>query len=275
VRELMEPVSALLREAAQTTLMPVFGLPAAAPTQKAPGEWVTVADRACEELLTPALAHLLPGSTVVGEEAAHGDPRLLDRVGDGWVWLVDPLDGTANFAAGRRPFAMMVALLHNGSTVAGWIHDPVTGEMFTAERGGGAWRDGHQIRPAHSSHGGGRRSGAVSRRFLPAELGAAVDAGVAGFADVTDAISCAGAAYPRVVLGDWDFVLFWRTLPWDHAAGCLFAEEAGGAARRFDSRPYRPGEHREPGLLVARNRGLWDETAARLLPGAIDPSSSQ
>ena len=73
----------------------------------------------------PRACALLPGSAVVGEEAVAADPAMLDRLRDGGaVWLVDPVDGTANFAAGRGPFAVMVALLRERRTAAGWILDP-------------------------------------------------------------------------------------------------------------------------------------------------------
>ena len=80
---------------------------------------VTVADRRAEELISAGLRRLRPGSVVVGEEAVADDPALLRHLRDGGdVWLVDPVDGTANFAAGRRPFALMVALLTDGEPAA-------------------------------------------------------------------------------------------------------------------------------------------------------------
>jgi fructose-1,6-bisphosphatase/inositol monophosphatase family enzyme len=111
----MDAVSQLMREAADTIVLPVFGRREAAPEEKEPGEWVTVADRAAEAFLTPRLVDLLPGSVVVGEEAAAAEPSIFGRLGfAGHVWLLDPLDGTANFANGRAPFAVMAALVQDG-----------------------------------------------------------------------------------------------------------------------------------------------------------------
>src|SRR6185437_792815 len=86
-------------------------------SEKGPGDLVTVADIAAEHRLTPALRGLLPGSLVVGEEAVAADPAVLALLdGDDYVWVVDPIDGTANFAAGIPLFAVMVALIRRGET---------------------------------------------------------------------------------------------------------------------------------------------------------------
>src|SRR5262245_63225070 len=100
--------------------MPRFGkLEPGDVSSKAPGEPVTVADREAESALAAGLTALRPGSVVVGEEAVSADPSLLGRLRQpGEVWVIDPIDGTANFAAGREPFALMVALLRDTVTVA-------------------------------------------------------------------------------------------------------------------------------------------------------------
>src|SRR5215469_17180200 len=108
--DLMEAVADLLLSAAQEIVLPVFGRAEAQPKLKSPGEWVTTADRDAEAMLGPALAALVPGSVVVGEEAASANPGLLSCLrGADDVWLLDPVDGTGNFAAGRQPFAVLAA----------------------------------------------------------------------------------------------------------------------------------------------------------------------
>ena len=114
--------------------------------EKAAGDLVTIADRAAEERLTAALHDLMPGSTVVGEEAVAADAALLDRLlGEQHVWIIDPIDGTTNFIEGRNEFAVMVCLARKGELVASWIHRPVTGATAIAEAGGGAWIDGDRV----------------------------------------------------------------------------------------------------------------------------------
>lgn len=137
--DLISAVSHLLRETADTCVMSVFGKQQANLQEKSPGEWVTDADEASEAFLEPALRSLIPGSLVVGEEAVSADSSILDRLAsDGIVWLIDPLDGTANFASGVSPFAIMVALITNRHTVASWILDPMTGQLAISEKGSGS-----------------------------------------------------------------------------------------------------------------------------------------
>ena len=91
---------------------------------KAADDAVTVADHAAEAILSDLLGKLLPEAAIVGEEAAHADPAVLDRLGDALCWIIDPLDGTNNFAAGKPPFGILLALAERGETIAGWIYDP-------------------------------------------------------------------------------------------------------------------------------------------------------
>ncbi|TVV73230.1 inositol monophosphatase family protein [Sphingomonas solaris] len=262
---LHDPVAALLREVADTIVLPRFrNLLEGDVSEKTPGDPVTIADRESEVALHEALTKMLPGSVVVGEEATAADESVLDRIEDSAVWIVDPIDGTANFAAGRAPFAIMVALVEAGTTVAGWIFDPLAGRLCHATLGRGAWIDGAPVRAAGS--GGERLIGGISTLFLPSDRRDAIEARAAGRIDMAPIPRCAGEQYPRIVLGVNDFALFERTLPWDHAPGALFLEEAGGAVRRLDGRPYRVGS-RETGMMAAASPAIWDE-AASILFGA-------
>jgi fructose-1,6-bisphosphatase/inositol monophosphatase family enzyme len=263
----METVPALLRQAADEAVLPVFGMREARPEEKSPGEWVTAADRAAEAFLTARLTTLVPGSVVVGEEAASADPAVLDHlVAAGDVWLLDPLDGTANFAAGVAPFAVMAALLRDGEAVASWMLDPLTGHLAAAERGAGAWMDGERVGTESPTPALSAMRGAVLRRFLPPELLAHVEAVEPKFAELTAGSRCAGHDYPSIVAGEMDFALFWRTLPWDHVPGALFVSEAGGVAARLDGTPYLAADHARPGLLVARNADIWSLALDALVP---------
>jgi fructose-1,6-bisphosphatase/inositol monophosphatase family enzyme len=234
--------------------------------EKAPGELVTVADREAERIIAAGLLDLLPASTVVGEEAVAADPELLDRVSDaGAVWLVDPVDGTSNFAAGRGPFVIMVALLCDGVTRTGWIFDPLADRLMTAERGGGAYVDGVRVRTAAGERPA-RPRGVVSHKYLPMPLRAEVPIRAEALGEVLPGQHCAGHEYPAIVSGDQDYTFFWRTLPWDHAAGALFTEEAGGVVRRLDGTAYDPTHHAPPGLLAAANEQTWHRVHTALFP---------
>ncbi|HEX7745944.1 MAG TPA: inositol monophosphatase family protein [Micromonosporaceae bacterium] len=255
---LTEEVADLLRRAAATAILPVFRrLDDTAVEEKAPGEVVTVADRDAELIISDGLEGLLPGSSVVGEEAVAADPAVLQRLrGSGPVWLVDPIDGTANFAAGRRPFAVMVALVRDGVTEASWILDPISNSLAVARAADGAYLDGVRVEAPGDARPISALRGVVASRLLPPALRTRVDAGIGRIGEALPGNRCAGREYPDILRGVQDFVLFWRTLPWDHAPGVLLVEEAGGVARRFDGSPYDPTDDRS-GLLVAANPEIW------------------
>lgn len=261
-------VAGIIREAAEQAILPRFRqLPETEVEEKSPGELVTIADRQAEVLISRQLLDLLPGSQVVGEEATATNPALLDRVGEGLVWLVDPLDGTSNFVQGRTEFATLVALVQNGETVASWQFSPVGGAMHTARKGGGAFIDGARIETTAANPLGQCR-GSILTRFLPDVFKTRVEQWSASVAEVLPGARCAGVDYPQVARGEQDFVLFWRLLPWDHAAGILFLEEAGGFARYFDGTRYSPTSKRT-GLLAARTELIWSEIHTSLIAGSL------
>jgi fructose-1,6-bisphosphatase/inositol monophosphatase family enzyme len=246
---------------AQEVVLPLYQHDDAGARLKGPGDWVTEADHRCEALLSAALPRLLPGSDVVGEEAVHADPELLGRLREpGPTWLIDPVDGTRNFVSGQGPFAIMVALLDGGRTVGGWIHLPLEGRTLAAQAGGGSTLHG----PSGTGAGGPQPHrplvGAIARDSLPPGLaesiaGALAAAGVA----LVPTWACSGRDYPSVVTGEWDFLLPWAVMPWDHAAGALITQEAGGRAARLDGSAYSPAGDIAPGLLVARSPAVWQQ----------------
>ena len=257
-----DAVTSVVLEVGRTIVLPgQAGLAAADIEEKTPGELVTAVDRAAEAALTSELMSLLPGSVVIGEEACSADPSLLGLLeGEAPVWLVDPLDGTGNFIEGSTDFAVMVALAVSGETIGAWIYQPAADRSYVAERGAGAHVGTTQLvrTPAPSDLAALR--GAALTRFLDDERRAAVGR-------LTDLVAhrgpgrvCAGGEDPLVAGGAQDFVLFWRTLPWDHAAGVLLVSEAGGHVGHLDGSAYTPGDAR-PGLLVASDQGTHERVA--------------
>ncbi|TDB75902.1 inositol monophosphatase family protein [Micromonospora sp. KC723] len=264
---LRDDVGELLRQTATDIVLPLFRrLDDADIVEKAPGDLVTVADRRAEERISEALRRLLPGSVVVGEEAVAEHPDLLRHLrGGGDVWLVDPVDGTNNFAVGRSPFALMVALLTDGEMTGAWVLDPLAGVLADARLGAGTRLDGKPVRAADvAAPPDGRMRGTAMTRYLPPAVRTRVEAGGARLGELLPGQHCAGREYLDLLTGDHRFVLFWRTLPWDHAPGVLLVREAGGVARRFDGADYHPGDDR-PGLLVAADEATWSTARAALL----------
>ena len=264
---MLDQVADLIREVAATVVLPRFRhLAADEVHQKSPGDLVTIADQEAERALTRGLTALLPGSVVVGEEAVAADARVLDRVGDGGsIWIVDPVDGTNNFAAGKTPFAVMVALARDGEIAASWILDVVSDHLTVAEAGSGAYRDGVRVKTRTDDPGASGLRGVVARHYLPPDLRDEAVKHFSAFGEVTDGHHCAGYEYPAVALDEQQFALFWRILPWDHAPGALIVREAGGTVLHLDGAPYHPANS-ERGLLVAPNADVWQTVRRTLFP---------
>ena len=271
----LDAVSALIRDVARQELLPRFGALGAdgiraKPSLEDPADIVTEADEAAERRLVAELTALLPASVAVGEEATGRDPAVRDALDHAeWVWLVDPLDGTKNFAAGRKWFGTMVTLCRRGEAVACWIHRPVPDETYAAERGAGAWlasagRPG-TTRLSGGSPPPGPLRGTAHLTFMPPDVRIHVERNVVTRSlGMVDSSMSAAWEYPALVTGLKDFNLYWRLLPWDHAPGALLLTEAGGAVRHPDGRPYRATD-RDPFALAVREAAAWEETRALLL----------
>ncbi len=258
-----DAVHAIMREASERAIMPRYQrLGAHEIDAKAVDDLVTVADKDAELILAERLAALLPEAAIVGEEAAHADPALLDRLGDALCWIIDPVDGTNNFAVGKPPFGILVALAERGETIGGWIYDPLRDRFCHAQRGQGAFIDGERVSARAS--GSTPPIAAISLIFADAAKREALKTHIAPHYTLVDIPRCAAEQYPRIVLGENDITIFERTLAWDHAAGVLFLNEAGGKVCRPDGSPYRVDDHLRPGMIGAATPALWDELAARM-----------
>ncbi len=262
-----EVVARLIAEAAEAEVMPRFRrLPAHEVGEKARGEVVTVADHAVERRLEAALKALAPGSVVLGEEAAAADPRLLGVLTGGEpVWIIDPLDGTSNFADGVPVFAVMVAFARSGEVLAGWIYDPVARRMASAALGEGAWADGERLRVAAPDADPAAMTGALlagffGRRDLARRLMAR-----RGRVRTVPGLRCAGHEYLRLARGETQFALFSRLMPWDHAPGVLIHAEAGGYGAYLEGGPFNPARTDASGLLLAPDRASWEALHGALL----------
>ncbi|MGH7091389.1 MAG: inositol monophosphatase family protein [Stellaceae bacterium] len=256
----VDRVMHLIREVATAEIVPRFrSLAAGDIREKKPGDLVTIADIEAERRLTAALEAAAPGTVAIGEESVAADPALLECLaGEVPVWIIDPIDGTGNFAKGRPRFAVIVAYVEGGVTNAGWIYDPLGRAMVWAQRRGGAFLEGNQLRLGGS---------ASDRRFAGSAYGrTAADVRAAKALTDTDRFAvknhgCSGYEYMELARGGADFTLHSRSLPWDHAAGMLIIEEAGGVARFLDGSSYDPRVlDRKP--LAAASAAAWQAVAA-------------
>ncbi|MFY9341889.1 MAG: inositol monophosphatase family protein, partial [Planctomycetota bacterium] len=140
VRALRAPVRALVQAVAAAVVRAQRRLRPGAVTRKGFGDFVTAVDVAAERRLRAGLQRLLPDAGFLGEETP---PRDLDR---SWLWVVDPIDGTSNYARGLPCFSVAVALLHERSPVLACVHCQPEAALYEAVRRGGAFRNGRRLR---------------------------------------------------------------------------------------------------------------------------------
>jgi fructose-1,6-bisphosphatase/inositol monophosphatase family enzyme len=265
-------LAALLRDAARREVMPRFRNlgEAGARTKTGPLDFVTEADEAAERLITAGLTSRFPGCVVVGEEATSADASRLGLLaGADLAFVVDPVDGTANFAAGLPLFGVMAAAIVRGEVVAAAIHDPLGDDTALALRGKGAWietQDGRRtdLRVAPPA-AVGAMAGNVAWRFLPEPARSTVCRNLPRLGGCWD-YRCSAHEYRMVAGGHCHFLVFNRLYPWDHAPGWLLHREAGGYSARLDGSEYTP-TRTDGGLICAPDRQSWQALRDTLLDG--------
>ncbi|MBC7953907.1 MAG: inositol monophosphatase [Rhodospirillaceae bacterium] len=243
-------VASIIRDAAEAEILPRFkNLQALQIREKKPNQLVTEADIQAEKMLSRRLQEVLPGA-IVGEEGVETHPELMTALErPGVVWVIDPVDGTANFAHGNPRFAVVVALVIDGVTRAGWIHDPVPNRTIIAELGQGAWCGDTRLRVSEEVSLV-QMAGSVKKRGRVAD-------------QVLNVARRGSAAhdYLDLVTGKLHFAHFRKLMPWDHAAGVLIHAEAGGYGAMMDGSAYIPVLHADGQILLAPGERSWHELA--------------
>ncbi|KUO06003.1 inositol monophosphatase family protein [Streptomyces caeruleatus] len=234
-------VEEAVRQAAAAEIMPRFRqLADHEVDQKAgPHDLVTDADRLAEKHLTEVLGALLPGSVVVGEETVDADPASYEALqGDAPVWIVDPVDGTRQFVHGDTGFCTLVALAQRGVVLASWTYAPARDQLATAIRGKGAYLDGVRLRSGAPEPGRDLDVATSHPDYTTDEQKRQL---LGLWTDGVRPRPCgsAGLEYLAVARGELDATAFSWDLAWDHAAGILLVEEAGGAHLTHAGEPFR------------------------------------
>ncbi len=254
-----DKVSALLHKVSRDIILPHYrSLTTEDIKEKSPGDLVTIADKLSEQILSEHLVDILPQAKIVGEEAASTDPAILSHLSSEQCWIIDPIDGTGNYARGDGAFGVIIALAENNETVAGWIYDPIKERLCHAIRGGGAFIDNEAIyTPTEASE---LPLAAIATGYMSDKKREQTLQKAEGNYQIVPIPMCAAEQYPLLALGQHHISIFERTLAWDHAAGILFLNEAGGKAARWDGSAYHPAD-KESGLLGASSPQLWDAAA--------------
>ncbi len=219
---------------------------------KGPANFVTAADRRAEEILYEELAKARPGYGFLGEEGGRREGA--DKT---HRWIVDPLDGTSNFLHGIPQFAISIGLEREGTIVAGLIYNPANDELFTAERGKGAFLNDQRLRVA----GRQRLVDAIFACGLPHHGKGDLSLFRKEFAVVQDKVAglrrfgAAALDLAWVAAGRLDGYWERNISPWDMAAGLLLVREAGGYVSDIDGGDAML----EKGHIVAGNETMHRE----------------
>jgi fructose-1,6-bisphosphatase/inositol monophosphatase family enzyme len=254
----------LVRRTAKAEIMPRFrNLAAADITAKSgPEDLVTEADHAAEAMLSRGLQQMFPHALVVGEEAAAADPDLRSKIAEAdLAFILDPVDGTWNFANGLAVFGVIVSVTRFGKPVFGLLYDPAMDDFISAEEDGAAELTRATGRPRTVATSAGGNVDSLSGYMHYYLMDRAVQEQLAPlmprFGRIS-ALRCSCHEYRMLAQGHTDFLLSATLNPWDHAAGVLIVERAGGVARMLDGRDYNAGI--ETGyLLAAPDESSWQK----------------
>jgi myo-inositol-1(or 4)-monophosphatase len=225
--------------------------------KSAPIDLVTEVDHACEALCVERIGAERPDDAILAEEGGGED-----RPGAAWRWVIDPLDGTMNFAHGYPRFCVSIGVERAGRSEIGVVYDPLLDELFAATRGGGATRNGRPIRVS-----GVRELGsALLATGFAYDVHRSAEDNLAHFAKFVkrarglrrDGSAALDLCY--VAAGRFDGFWELKLHPWDVAAGNLIVEEAGGRTSDFSGRPAS-GDGRE---TLASNGALHEVMLALL-----------
>ncbi|SDK86785.1 inositol monophosphatase family protein [Aliiruegeria lutimaris] len=235
-----------VRDTGRREIMPYFRnlSPQAISTKVDAKDLVTDADRAAERAITAAVSKILPHAVVVGEEAVADRPEVQNLIATAdTTVIVDPIDGTGNFVSGLAIFGTILAVVEKGETIFGLLYDPVLDDWIVGVRGGGAFFSSETV-AAHPVMSGASRRLETARGFLPLDNYAAAERAIVmqTFAPVyqIQAIRCSCHEYRLVAAGEADFLVSASLNPWDHAAGLLVVNEAGGWSQVDGHRDYAP-----------------------------------
>ncbi|HCB35776.1 MAG: hypothetical protein A3H73_00640 [Candidatus Taylorbacteria bacterium RIFCSPLOWO2_02_FULL_50_120] len=215
---------------------------------KADKSFVTAADMEAEAAILREIKKAFPGHSILCEESGA------ERQDSAYEWVIDPLDGTANFVNGIPLFAVSIATLQDGTPTAAVVYQPVGNSLYTAEKGKGTYWNGKRVKV---SDGGGEHAmitfapGKKEKKRLNTLLGAAEQ-----FVKSKRYLGCAALDLVYVARGGTEGTFFLGLNKWDYAAGVLLVKEAGGKITDFAGIPWTFGSS---DFFIASNGVIHDD----------------
>lgn len=249
----------IVREVAKQEILPRFRKLSddAIDTKSGFDDLVTVADLAAEKAMTERFRMMMPEALVVGEESVAGDESVLNGLdSDGLVIIVDPIDGTWNYANGVSNFGVLIAVSFQGETIFGLLYDVVNDDWIEASQGEGAW----YVKPGYAPYKmilseapADAKLVGIYSPFLFKNLEQREQAALTQvqYARVIS-MRCSCHEYRTLLGNNVDFFISPKPHSWDHAAGILAFQEAGGMVAMLDGSKYRPSV-RSGMIVAARN----------------------
>ena len=269
-----DKISQIIRDVAADKIVPRFLQLAEGDikTKTSPTDLVTIADEEAEIELTRILKGVLPGSQVVGEEAVSSGAVTRDILKDtsATVWVVDPVDGTHNFAHGNPVFGTMVALIHKGERVGSWIYQIPRNRMVVGQKGSGIIIDGAPFQPAVKPENDDAFStmhAYISHKFVPPAMRPFIQERYS-LLKRASTCNCCAWEYVELLEGNAAFSIYSRIEPWDHMAGALLLEEAGFYTRKWDTSAYAATDL-GGGVINAPSKELWERIYDTFLGEAL------
>lgn len=237
--------------------------------EKMDGSVVTAADLASQKFITGALAAEYPEILMLGEEMEAAEQEaVLASLDDRFIWCLDPLDGTSNFAAGIPLFGISLALLAHGERHFGWIYDPNRDELFFAAKGGGAWMNGERLR--HKTAPAMRKSvGAIDLKRLARPLAQRLAVEMPFHSQRS--FGSSAIEWSWLAAGRYHFYIHGGQFLWDWSAGSLILQEAGGVAHDLRGQPFNLKAIGNQSILASLGTDLQAAWQAWLQPGVVGP----
>ncbi|MDP1558780.1 MAG: inositol monophosphatase family protein [Nitrosomonas sp.] len=251
---MLDSVITLVRKVSRQEIMPRYNQ--VARQIKADGSCFTEADVAAQAVLLRELQNIYPAA-IMGEEMSEQEQHEQWRAGDAGLWSVDPIDGTSNFLNGLPYFAVSVALMQGGKSVLGVVYNPVSDEMFYAEKGKGAYLNGLALPIKKTVPPLSNAIANVDLKRLDRKMAERI-AGNPPYASQRNYGACA-LEWCYTAAGYFDLYLHGGQKPWDYAAGCLILEEAGGHMCGFSQDDYWGGSPWQRSVIAALDPVLFSQ----------------